>query len=243
MLIVSNFDGAYEDYGKSLYASIRSNAPYCSVHFEMFNLSSEAVRAFRAVQRHDKDHFVFQQIAFKSDGDRVDYMANRRARLLLSLLDAGWQDVLWLDADSLLMVEPLTPLISNGFPHRFDLAAFRPGEVPGDRTEYLISTVAIANTFEARAFCFLWAEATDKMAAASDICRVQEAFAVTAKRMKDIVLVSGLPKEFCDYEFNDGSFVWEAHSTRKLNDMRWLNAQRNYLRAFDVSASVGLKSC
>lgn len=228
MVIVCNFDGPYADFGKALYSSIRQHAPHAVVFFEMFNLCQKDLDSFRRVQRPLQDVFMFSNMSFSDDLERIDFMANRRVYLIQALLARDYQDILWLDADSLVVRDP-----SGLFHTHFDISAFEPGEVPGRRTRFLISTLAIKNSARSRRFVDVWAAMTLGAKSGSDICRVQECFCCCYEdAVTDVVLFS-LPRVFSDYEFNLDSFIWEAHSTRKTNDVRWLNANRNFLFMFE----------
>lgn len=219
MLILSSADRLYLPYLRSLYASIKQNVPRARILFEIYDARSEDLEGFDYL---DACGFIAADVKHVSD-----YLANYRALKMYELIEAGEELVVWVDADSLVLGD-ICELESV----EFDVAAFMPGEVDNDRCRYLISTVAVRGNAMGLEFAKRWASSTEslKESMCPDICRVQVAFAQVMKRLR--VDFYPLPAEYCDYHFNAGSKIWEAHSTRKSLDSVWMAAQEKYLNAF-----------
>lgn len=154
-----------------------------------------------------------------------DYTANRRVYLVRDLLQAGVDNILWLDSDSIVRKD-----VSKLFNEDFDVTAFPTPSLKHD--PYLISTFAVKNTPRTKAFVKYWAALVEDKQRQDNyqhsIMTVQYEFTKALGKMRESIKFMPLPETYVDYHFGDEKIIWCAKGPHKYKNERYILETKKY---------------
>lgn len=183
-----------------------------------------AVALEKSFKKHNpNDHFYLHRIVrgFENDEEKIGYAANIRCVIVKKLLQQGFTNILYMDADSIIRqsVNPLKLLMPES-----DILAFKRFHAPTEMHKFLISTIFFRNTPKSVSFVNHWIKNT--YSRKLDLMTVQPAFYQTS--LKSQCKIGDLPLEYTDYEFGQGSPIWCAKGMRK-DDPRYVEELEKYV--------------
>lgn len=160
---------------------------------------------------------------FKDEAEKIGYSANIRCELTEKFMKKGFNNLLYLDADSIVRgsLDQLESLDDE-----FDLFAFPRPWMELDMHKFLISTIFLRATEKTKAFVKAWKEET--YSNPLDLMTCQPAFYEVSK--KNIAKIGDLPITYTDWEMKNDSLIWCAKGPRK-SEPRFIQESLKYAGA------------
>ncbi|MDM3861026.1 MAG: putative nucleotide-diphospho-sugar transferase [Aphanizomenon gracile PMC644.10] len=229
--ILSIADQKYCKYLKTLISSIAVNFKDVHVHLHLINVSPS---------EQDELLCLYSNITFTSEEVKIDdsqsfsaYCANVRVRVMRRLLESGIDNLLYLDADSIVRKDltPLFRLLKNTdliIHHRHsDVEAWR----------FATGAIAIRNNAKVKVFMQGWEKNLESLIYSwyGD----QISFSRTYEILKNELYIKNLPMKYIDWKFSPFSSIWAGKGKRKHENMLYLLEDRIYeLKALSSHISV-----
>lgn len=218
--ILSIADQKYCKYLKTLISSIAVNFKDVHVHLHLINVSPS---------EQDELLCLYSNITFTSEEVKIDdsqsfsaYCANVRVRVMRKLLESGIDNLLYLDADSIVRKDltPLFRLLKNTdliIHHRHsDVEAWR----------FNTGAIAIRNNTKVILFMQNWEKNLESLTYSwyGD----QISFSRTYDHLKNELCIKNLPMKYSDWQFSPFSLIWTGKGKRKDENMLYLLEERIY---------------
>lgn len=224
-------DGEYLDHLRILAASIHRNFRECRIHFHLINIESSKAAELRQI--HSESSFSFENTAFNTEKEKRAYCANVRPRIILNLLKAETDLVLYLDADSIVR-KSLCDLVSKI--RRHDIAILHRAQTGDERIRFATGVVGIKNTKNSLSFVCEWAELVEKniyVWYSDQLC-----FSHTYDALKNKIDLVNLPAQFIDWSFSFATPIWTGKGQRKYSEKFYLLEQQYYRRFMERKNAI-----
>jgi len=234
-------DQKYLKYLKSFLKSLSIHQTDIHVQICLINIKNKQKISLNLVKIYNNISVEFYDQNFTKTYEKKAFCANHRAEFISKLLNDRFQNIIYVDVDSLVRKKVSADLFFN---NKFDIKIhFREGN--DKRMKVAAGVIAVRKSDKTQNFFNEWRALLEK--SKYEWFADQVTFYKLFLKYEKILSFDHLPANLIDWNFNSESYIWAGKGNRKYKDKRyWLETQKNNFlflknRIFNQVKCISLK--